>query len=78
MLKVLTVGVAVVLGGVVGVAVVAGGGEAGGFGSPAEGAAVGDIPPSLYGVYAEAATSCPGLPPSLSDLGLPLAGASSV
>ena len=62
MLKVLTVGVVVLLGGVVGVAVVAGGGEAGGFGSPVGGAAVGDIPPSLQGVYVEAAASCPGLP----------------
>jgi len=71
MLKVLAVGVVVLLGGVVGVAMVAGGGDAGGLGSPAGGSAVGDIPPSLQGVYVEAAASCPGLPWSvLAAIGL--------
>lgn len=61
-MKVVGVVVAVLMVGLIGVAAVAGGQSAGSDRVAANGATVGDIPESLFGVYVAAAGSCPGLP----------------
>jgi hypothetical protein len=61
-MKALLVVVVLVLGGVVGLAAIAGGGApASSTSQVPDGATVGDIPTSLLGVYTAAAGSCPGL-----------------
>lgn len=61
-MKVAGVIVAVLMVGLIGVAAVAGGQSAGSDRAAANGATVGDIHESLFGVYVAAAGSCPGLP----------------